>query len=247
VTIGGKNLPIAWRGDSETLGGLLTAFCRGSVYAYRDTLCQGFVPLPGGARLGVTGRAVTEGETLRSVGAVTALCLRLPHRVHGAADEALGAWEAAGRNVGMLICAPPAGGKTTLLRDLIASISCGTRAMRVAVVDTRGELCPDEEGELVDVLDGYPRAQGMEIALRVLSPQVIVCDEIGEGEVECIEGIAHSGVPLIASVHAESPEELERRAVGRRLLDTGAFRLLCTVRRTGNVWFSHTEAACCVG
>lgn len=247
VTVAGENRPLAFRIDGKELSELLALFCRGSVYAYRDTLREGYVPLPGGARLGVAGRAVTEGTTLCAVGEVSSLCLRMPHRVRGAASAAIRAWEALGRRCGMLVCAPPGAGKTTLLRDFIAYAAGGERPMRAAVVDSRGELCPDGEGEYADVLFGYPRAQGMEIALRTLSPEVIVCDEIGAGEVGSVLRVCRSGVPLIASVHALSSAELARRPGGQTLLSCGAFGLLCTIERRGGERLVRTEALpCCV-
>jgi stage III sporulation protein AA len=132
-----------------------------------------------------------------------------------------------------LICAPPGGGKTTLIKDFILQVSTGVEAMRVAVVDSRGELCPDRQGTLIDLLDGYPRKQGLEIALRTMSPQVIVCDEVGEEDIGGILQICNAGVPLVASVHARDKGQLLTQRIGRTLLGTGAFRLLCFIRRSG--------------
>ena len=244
VTLEGKNHLIHYRATQRELMDLLTTFCRGSVYAYRETIKCGYVPLPYGLRLGVVGHAVLDGGEVSGVSGVSALVIRLARRVDGVAEELVGRWREWGC-CGLLVCAPPGGGKTTLLKDFILRVASGKEALRVAVVDSRGELCPDALGDLVDVLEGYPQAAGLEIALRTLSPEVIVCDEIGKGEVESVLHICHSGIPLVASLHARHYEDLTRRTVGRRLLDTGAFGGICYITRDEEGFHTHMEAYVC--
>ena len=81
------------------------------------------------------------------------------------------------------------------------------------------------ENNLVDVLRGYPRAKGIEIATRTLSPEVIFCDEIGSAEeAKAILSAQNSGVPLIATAHADSRETLFRRPNIRILYENEIFR-----------------------
>jgi stage III sporulation protein AA len=76
-----------------------------------------------------------------------------------------------------------------------------------------------------DVLDGFPRAEGLLTALRVMTPEVLVCDEIGtEADAQAILRIHGCGVPVIASAHGTSWEDLECRPVLRQLLEQGVFR-----------------------
>ena len=98
--------------------------------------------------------------------------------------------------------------------------------MRVAVVDTRGELCGIGEcGGMIDVLEDYPKALGIEIATRTLNPEIIVCDEIGAdtSEATAIRSAHNCGVPLIASSHAKSLSELLRRTGIAMLHDSKLF------------------------
>lgn len=230
LTIGGENVRVSCLCDEKELQGILVRCCRGSLYAYRESIKNGYVPLPYGMRLGVVGQAVVEGQQVTGVGRVSALVFRIPRRVVGAAKDVVAFWRAR-RGCGILVCATVAGGKTTLLKDFIVQISSGEMGVRCAVVDTRGELCPDTLGELVDVLEGYPRGVGLEIALRTMSPQVIVCDELGHGEIEGVMEICHSGIPLVASLHARDRDDLLKHHLGRQLLDTGAFQGLCFIDR----------------
>lgn len=245
LTVGGRNILLSYRTDEEGLAGILSAFCGGSVYACLNTLRQGFLPVPGGGRLGVCGTAVPGGSGDGGVRRVTSLNLRIPHRIPGAAAAVGARWDALGRGCGILVYSPPGGGKTTLLRDLIVRISSGNGGMRTAVVDTRGELCPDTEGELVDVLCGYERREGMEIALRTLSPQVIVCDEIGPEDAGAIDRIHGAGIPLIASAHARTFREVACRPGIDRCVSMGVFGLSCGIRREGRRFETVVEGVPC--
>ena len=75
-------------------------------------------------------------------------------------------------------------GKTTLLRSVAKKLSSGESPMRTVVIDTRGELSfsNDSEDLCLDVLSGYPRRDGVDIATRCLNAEVIICDEIGDYE-----------------------------------------------------------------
>ncbi len=234
VTVDGENRLLASRFETDELEGMVTLFCGGSVYAYRDRLCEGSLTLTGGVRVGVVGRATTESGRISSVTGITSLCIRIPHRVPGLADEVYRTWLAGGARRGILVIAPPSGGKTTFLREFIIAASSGSEARRVAVVDSREELCPANEGTLAEVLRGYPRGAGMEIALRTLAPEVLVCDEVTASALEALEETAYSGVPLVASMHGTSVEEVLRRPGVRPLLEGGLFGYAVVISGRGN-------------
>ena len=84
-------------------------------------------------------------------------------------------------------------------------------------MDTRGELnvSLNDSSLNLDVMSGYPRDVGIEIAVRTLGAQLIICDEIGSmADARATLGAANCGVPLIASAHAASFSELlERPAI----------------------------------
>ena len=68
--------------------------------------------------------------------------------------------------------------------------------------------CPLEDKPAVncDVYTRYPKAKAIEMALRCMNPQAIVCDELGTAaDAEALEAGLASGVVFLASVHCESP------------------------------------------
>ena len=220
----------------------LQKLCEDSVHTYSETLREGFVTLENGYRIGVCGRAGTTGEAIKSIYGISSLSIRIPHPIRGIAGEILPLLTKNGRRHSALFYAPPNVGKTTLIRDIAASISSGDTPKKVALIDTRGEIYMRElfSESLVDVLRGYPRAKGIEIATRTLSPDVIFCDEIGSAEeAKAILSAQNSGVPLIATAHADSREALLRRPNIKMLYDSGIFRYYIGItRKEGEKKFS---------
>lgn len=199
--------------SNEELDTLVQRICDGSLYAHRDSIARGYVTLSGGIRVGICGRATVENDRVIGVYEISGLNIRLPVRM-----ERLGAGlcrRLRDRHEGMLIYAPPGEGKTTLLRCIAAQMASGQAPLRVAVVDTRGELgfSLEASGLCVDILTGYPRGLGIEIATRTMNAQLIVCDEIGDmEEARAILSAQSCGVPLVASAHADSVIGLLRRS-----------------------------------
>ena len=242
ITVGGCNLPTDVILTVPELTAILTHLCGGSLYAYSQTVNQGYVTLPEGIRVGIAGRAVCEEGRIIGVYDVSGLCIRLPHR-HGSMGETvchllrrMAATGGAPR--GVLIYAPPGEGKTTLLRAVAARMAGadGQPPLRTVVVDTRGELGfeADDPRLCLDVLRGYPRARGVEIATRTLSAQLIVCDEIGDvEEAMALISTHHGGVPIVASAHAATVDELLRRTGIRLLHESGLFGAYVGIKRDG--------------
>ncbi len=252
LTLDRRNLPVDLSFSSDEVGEVVRRLCRGSVYAYEDTIREGYLPLPGGVRCGVYGSAYRgEGERIHSLRSFSGLVFRLPRRIRGKAAFPASLFRKNRR--GMLLFSPPGVGKTTLLRELAELLSTGEEALRVAVADSRRELDDGtfSPAALIDLLSGYPRGRDIAVAVRTLSPDLIVTDEIGtKEEAEAILLSARCGVPVIASAHASSFAELERSALLAPLLRSAVFPdLVRVVREPGDKDFTfeyREEGALCL-
>ncbi len=218
----------------------LTAFVRGvaggSLYAFGDCLCEGYLPLPGGSRAGICGEFVRENGRIVGIRRIGSVVIRVARAVPGAGEFAERVFRRSGCRLGLLIFSPPGGGKTTVLRDLALRLSTGSRPLRTAIVDCRGELSGDwyGRGACVDLLTGCGKGEGIAIATRTLSPDVILVDEIGgEDEVSAILSVEGGGVPIVATVHGTSLARLERRSPVSPLLRAGIFGAFIGITREG--------------
>lgn len=220
--------------DSAALGSILKQMCGGSLYTYSESITKGFISLGGGVRVGVCGRAATEGGKILGVYDVSSLNIRLPC-TDIPLDErvVLRIKQTLRRGEGVLVYSPPAQGKTTVLRYLCKVLSSGADSLRTVLVDTREELAISSQAKelSVDVLTGYPKAQAIAIATAFMSPEVIICDEIGrEDDVSAICEAQNCGVPLIASAHGESAMTILCRPSLLALHKVRAFGLYLGVR-----------------
>ena len=195
-----------------------------SLYAYENELRQGFLTIEGGHRVGVAGKVLLENNKVKNMQYISSVNLRMSHEVLGCANTVL-PYIIQGKGIlHTLIISPPCCGKTTLLRDLIRQISDGTEYFKgrtVGVVDERSELggsyqgiAQNTLGKRTDLLDCCPKAEGMLMLIRSMSPEVIVIDEIGgEEDVHALEYAMQCGCKMLASVHGLSMEDIREKPV----------------------------------
>ena len=222
----------------------LQLMTRSSVYMVEDKLVQGFLTLPGGHRVGVAGSGYVENGRLEAVRDLRQLNIRLAREVLDAAAPVLPALvDAEGRFQSTLVISPPGCGKTTLIRDIARQLSWGKVGSwlrhTAAIVDERSEIGAVWDGEpqndcgpCTDVLDGYPKAEGIAVAMRALAPDVLVTDELGtlEDAAALIEAAA-AGITVLASIHGDSWEAVQKRPGGRLLAENRIFRRLVVLSR----------------
>jgi stage III sporulation protein AA len=215
---------------------ILQHICHYSIYAYEDELRQGFLTVEGGHRVGIVGHAVMEGEReIRTLKHISGMNIRISHQIKGAGDGVLPYLYHKGQLRNTLVISPPGCGKTTLLRDLVRQISDGNAygaGRCVGVVDERSEIAgcyqgvpQNDVGIRTDVLDACPKALGMMMLLRAMSPQVIAVDEVGGVEdAKAIHDAASCGCGIVATIHGDGLQDVCKKAGMEDLWKEGLFQ-----------------------
>lgn len=191
-----------------------------------QTISSGFITVQGGHRIGICGTVAMQNDKRVSIRDVGSVCIRVARQFPGIGERA------ADIPGNILILGRPGSGKTTLLRDIIR---CKSQAgSTVCVVDERQELFPGiggapcfQTGENTDVLRGCPKAEGIDMAIRVMNPHIIAVDEI-TAQQDCL-ALMHAGwcgISLIATAHATDKKDFLERPVYRPLVESKLFDTL---------------------
>lgn len=237
---------------------LLDLLTNHSVYSFEEELKRGYITVAGGHRVGLAGRTVLEHGKVKLVRDVAAFSLRIAREVIGCASDLLPFLidERAGTVHHTLVVSPPQQGKTTLIRDLARLVSAGEwpaphrfGGRKVGIVDERSEIAACVKGvprfdlgPRTDVLDGCPKAEGMMMLIRSMSPDVLVVDEIGkEEDALAVEEALHAGIRVVASAHGRDVDDVSRRPALRRLFDGRLFGRIVLLRREASA--TAAEAA----
>lgn len=193
---------------------VISRSCHYSPYAYQQEICEGYLTLPGGHRLGITGEVVLDKGHVLSMKYFSGINIRLAREHKGLAMPAMPFLYQEGMFQSCLVIAPPGAGKTSFLRDCVRLVSDGNaygKGCNVGIIDERSEISACLEGEPMndvgirtDVLDSCPKPEGVLMLLRSMNPKVIAMDEIGgEKDLLALERIDRAGVKVLASLHGE--------------------------------------------
>lgn len=211
--------------SSKDFDDVTDRLCNNSYHTNMSNMINGFITTKSGARVGIAATAVYRDKELKSVKEISSLCIRIPHTFSLCSAEILKRLYLKSLP-SIIVAGRPASGKTTLLRDLSYQLSSGFNGnyRRVTVVDERNELSYENNGVNLDTLIGFNKAKGIEMAIRTLAPELIVCDEIGSpAELEAISHGFSSGVSFAVSVHLKSEEQINNNLIMRHMIMTGEF------------------------
>lgn len=206
--------------DAEQIINKLANF---SFYTLEEELKKGYITIPGGHRVGLAGKVILENGLVKAIRNLASFNFRIAREKIGVANPYIPVLYRNRWRHTMIIGAPQSG-KTTLLRDIARIISTGDTKrkippLKVGIVDERSEIAgcvhgiPQLEfGPRVDILDACPKAEGMMMLIRSMSPDVLIVDEIGsKKDSEAIMEAANAGITLIMTTHGKSYEEIKKR------------------------------------
>ncbi len=194
---------------------IISKMCDYSIHSFYEDMVKGFITLPNGARIGLTGSAIYDENIIKGIKDIDGINIRFPRLVSNVSDKLI-KYVFKENLSNLLLVGPPSSGKTTVIKDLIYQLSSGVngKSYKVCVIDERKEIASAQKdaskiGPNTDILSGFSKSLGISMAVRTLSPDIIVCDEIGENETDAIINAMNCGVSFIYSLHARNYSELK--------------------------------------
>ncbi|AYD40601.1 stage III sporulation protein AA [Clostridium fermenticellae] len=217
-----------------------------SIYAFEEEIKKGYITIRGGHRIGICGRCIIEKNEVKTIKNIGSINIRICHEVSGCSNKIMKFIVSKGEILNSIIISPPKCGKTTLIRDITKNVSNGFNNLslsgkKVCVIDERSEIAgcyngvPQlDVGVRTDILDSCPKSDGIIMAIRSMSPDLVVCDEIGTyKEMDSIVTALNSGISLIVTIHGYGVEDLYKRPVFKEIIDNNVFKR-CIVLSTQN-------------
>ncbi|SQB99727.1 sporulation stage III, protein AA [Clostridium paraputrificum] len=211
-----------------------------SLYAYEEEIRQGFITIRGGHRVGLAGECVMDNGKVKTIRNISSLNIRICREILGCSKKVMKYIVEDKKVLNTLIISPPKCGKTTILRDIARNLS--DRGKKISIIDERSEIAASylgvpqmKVGIRTDVLDNCLKSEGLIMAIRSLSPEIIICDEIGTlKDIEALIMAFNSGVNIIVTLHGESIDDLTNRSVFKELLENNVVeRVILLSNREG--------------
>lgn len=220
-----------------------------SVYAYEEEIRNGYITIKGGHRVGIGGKVIYGSMGIETIKDISSLNIRIAREKKKISDHIIQYLVENNTDFyNTLIISSPQCGKTTLLRDIVRNLSNGfgllsEKGFKISVIDERSEIAgvhkgiaQNDIGLRTDILDGCLKSDGIMMAIRSMSPDIIAVDEIGsKRDVESIHEALKAGIKLIATIHGSSIEEVQSKSSMEDLFKEKIFDRFIILDRSNGV------------
>ncbi|WP_335870653.1 stage III sporulation protein AA [Bacillus sp. 2205SS5-2] len=233
ITAKGKPLFLSYVVKAEDAEALINRLAQYSFYTLEEELKRGYITISGGHRVGLAGKVILEHGEVKAIRQLSSFNIRVARQKIGIGDPLI-PYLFDKKWMHTMIIGPPQTGKTTLLRDLARVLSTGleeqkVEAKKVGIVDERSEIAGCVKGvpqlafgHRVDVLDACPKAEGMMMMIRSMSPDVLIVDEIGrEEDAKALLEAVNAGITLMMTTHGHSYLDIKKRPILKKIMDLG--------------------------
>ena len=230
-----SNIVCPYTVSQKELEDTVFSLCDGSLHAHCETISNGYIACSNGIRVGICGKAVRSSDnTTLTVYDFSSLNIRIPGQVLNVGNGICERIKNSGYADSYLIYSSPGVGKTTLIRDIARILSAKPHNKKVAIIDSRCEIADKSLYlcENADIFENYPKTKAIEIAVRTMSCEYIICDEIGGyDEAKALLSVHNSGVPIIATAHSDNVINLLMRPNIRILHEACCFDVYVGIKR----------------
>ena len=242
--------------NTEDILEILQRICDNSIYTYQNQICNGYITIKGGHRIGITGNVVIKEGQVINISHIYSLNFRIARQVLDCSNSSLKYILDLPNNSihNTIIISPPGRGKTTILRDLVRKLSNGIeeygfKGVNIGVVDERGEIAAmykgapqNDVGMRTDILDGVPKDLGMRMLIRSMNPKIIVSDEIGTlQDVEAIKYAACSGVKGVFTAHGLGLQDIIKSPILGELYQNNMIERILTIKPDRKIELLYDE------
>ena len=201
-----------------------------SIYAFNDSIINGYITLPKGIRVGLCGTVVMKENRVVTIKDFQSVNIRIPHTIRNCSVPAYDFLVDEGIKNTLIVSAPGCG-KTTFIRDFIFQLYQHNMPKNILIADERNEICSVVNGDVALDLGGFydiytncSKKFAFKNGLRSMSPDVIITDEIDlKKDMESILEAINSGVNIVATIHAKDINQLKQKSGFDEILDKKFF------------------------